>query len=124
MAATEAGSLVVRLREHPAEKPWPRMCPRMVRPVDAYHWFFFFSSRRRHTRFDCDWSSDVCSSDLVGIVHNEAAGKPAMVLQRKAIQECDDRIAKLVFLAVTRFLFLLGFLRDDRHASLDRKSVV
>src|SRR5256886_8243425 len=28
-------------------------------PVD-----FFFSSRRRHTRFDCDWSLDVCSSDL------------------------------------------------------------
>src|SRR2546430_4680798 len=28
--------------------------------------FFFFSSRRRHTRFDCDWSSDVCSSDLSG----------------------------------------------------------
>src|SRR2546427_6608952 len=25
---------------------------------------FFFSSRRRHPRFDCDWSSDVCSSDL------------------------------------------------------------
>src|SRR2546430_15830440 len=25
---------------------------------------FFFSSRGRHTRFDCDWSSDVCSSDL------------------------------------------------------------
>src|SRR6266481_3175431 len=28
-------------------------------------WFvFFFSSRRRHTRWNCDWSSDVCSSDL------------------------------------------------------------
>src|SRR5260370_27877272 len=26
---------------------------------------FFFSSRRRHTRFKCDWSSDVCSSDLM-----------------------------------------------------------
>src|SRR6478672_5160997 len=26
---------------------------------------FFFSSRRRHTRSDRDWSSDVCSSDLV-----------------------------------------------------------
>src|SRR3990167_9864614 len=25
---------------------------------------YFFASRRRHTRFDCDWSSDVCSSDL------------------------------------------------------------
>src|SRR2546430_13681192 len=31
-------------------------------------WCFFFSSRRRHTRFDCDWSSDVCSSDLVAPV--------------------------------------------------------
>src|SRR6267143_5013122 len=27
-------------------------------------YFFFFSSRRRHTRWNCDWSSDVCSSDL------------------------------------------------------------
>src|SRR2546422_8038651 len=27
--------------------------------------FFFFSSRRRHTRCSRDWSSDVCSSDLV-----------------------------------------------------------
>src|SRR5690606_39300247 len=32
---------------------------------------FFFSSRRRHTRFSRDWSSDVCSSDLMG------AGDPA-----------------------------------------------
>src|SRR5206468_11733567 len=28
------------------------------------HSYFFFSSRRRHTRSDRDWSSDVCSSDL------------------------------------------------------------
>src|SRR5436309_11421322 len=28
---------------------------------------FFFSSRRRHTRFSRDWSSDVCSSDLVAV---------------------------------------------------------
>src|SRR6266568_5266924 len=28
---------------------------------------FFFSSRRRHTRWNCDWSSDVCSSDLVDV---------------------------------------------------------
>src|SRR5689334_19125913 len=31
-----------------------------------YWFFFFFSSRRRHTRWNCDWSSDVCSSDLFG----------------------------------------------------------
>src|SRR5207237_2671462 len=30
---------------------------------------FFFSSRRRHTRFKCDWSSDVCSSDLPRFRH-------------------------------------------------------
>src|SRR3712207_7699638 len=29
--------------------------------------FFFFSSRRRHTRYWRDWSSDVCSSDLMGV---------------------------------------------------------
>src|SRR5690606_40262060 len=29
---------------------------------------FFFSSRRRHTRFSRDWSSDVCSSDLEDVV--------------------------------------------------------
>src|SRR2546430_9532647 len=35
-----------------------------IRGFSNYLFFFFFSSRRRHTRFDCDWSSDVCSSDL------------------------------------------------------------
>src|SRR2546430_4293060 len=34
--------------------------------------YFFFSSRRRHTRFDCDWSSDVCSSDLAAPVPRAA----------------------------------------------------
>src|SRR2546427_12026068 len=37
----------------------------------------FFSSRRRHTRFDCDWSSDVCSSDLLAI------GAAAAVMRRQ-----------------------------------------
>src|SRR5256885_11406190 len=32
----------------------------------------FFSSRRRHTRLQGDWSSDVCSSDLVGLVTGDA----------------------------------------------------
>src|SRR3712207_8990819 len=31
---------------------------------DGLLWIFFFSSRRRHTRYWRDWSSDVCSSDL------------------------------------------------------------
>src|SRR5260370_32661467 len=36
----------------------------MPRPMVGLLVRFFFSSRRRHTRFKCDWSSDVCSSDL------------------------------------------------------------
>src|SRR2546430_7015423 len=41
---------------------------------------FFFSSRRRHTRFDCDWSSDVCSSDLRSIVGSVYKGVVTNVL--------------------------------------------
>src|SRR2546430_4330344 len=44
-----------------------------------YLLFFFFSSRRRHTRFDCDWSSDVCSSDLGGVDGVEDPGGGAEV---------------------------------------------
>src|SRR2546422_4150087 len=38
--------------------------------------FFFFSSRRRHTRCSRDWSSDVCSSDLWVIAPCAATGMP------------------------------------------------
>src|SRR5260370_15307412 len=38
----------------------------MISNLTTKSCIFFFSSRRRHTRFKCDWSSDVCSSDLVG----------------------------------------------------------
>src|SRR3712207_6855418 len=37
-------------------------------------WFFFFSSRRRHTRYWRDWSSDVCSSDLWQYQRKQSAG--------------------------------------------------
>src|SRR2546429_3463117 len=33
--------------------------------------YFFFSSRRRHTRCSRDWSSDVCSSDLIALVFSD-----------------------------------------------------
>src|SRR2546430_13736060 len=36
-----------------------------------------FSSRRRHTRFDCDWSSDVCSSDLTAATPSLLSETPA-----------------------------------------------
>src|SRR6266550_4992334 len=41
--------------------------------------FFFFSSRRRHTRCSRDWSSDVCSSDLVDESHAAFVMPPAII---------------------------------------------
>src|SRR5215510_15383795 len=50
-------------------------------------YFFFFSSRRRHTRWPRDWSSDVCSSDLeLGVVYDQ----PDAVLDQEA-RESDAR---------------------------------
>src|SRR4051812_50006863 len=43
--------------------------------------FSFFSSRRRHTRLTCDWSSDVCSSDLLA-GQDQAQGRQRHLPQR------------------------------------------
>src|SRR2546430_7563583 len=43
----------------------------------------FFSSRRRHTIFDCDWSSDVCSSDLIATKSPNAAHYALVELERR-----------------------------------------
>ena len=45
--------------------------------------FFFFSSRRRHTRSLCDWSSDVCSSDLRCRNENRGSIKSGVLPQQK-----------------------------------------
>src|SRR2546430_2181088 len=44
--------------------------------------YLCFSSRRRHTRFDCDWSSDVCSSDLFGHERGAFTGAIAQKIGR------------------------------------------
>src|SRR2546430_6128813 len=49
-----------------------------------YEFCFFFSSRRRHTRFDCDWSSDVCSSDLEARLESTFGAHFEGVCQRSA----------------------------------------
>src|SRR2546430_4786264 len=58
---------------------------------------FFFSSRRRHTRFDCDWSSDVCSSDLLREPLGSAQQRAfARFLARRNTAADDHRIHPLV----------------------------
>src|SRR5690606_40891337 len=51
--------------------------------------FFFFSSRRRHTRFSRDWSSDVCSSDLRVLVHAESRSVVRHPVEAEEAQEAD-----------------------------------
>src|SRR6266511_5076519 len=52
-------------------------------------YFFFFSSRRRHTRFSRDWSSDVCSSDLRG-EHRQAQEQPLLLWREQVEGPVDD----------------------------------
>ena len=65
--------------------------------------FFFFSSRRRHTRSLCDWSSDVCSSDLPKIL---SSAKKKM---GEGAQNFDEMLVDL---------------QKERQTVVDRKSVV
>src|SRR5687768_17732376 len=53
---------------------------------------FFFSSRRRHTRCSRDWSSDVCSSDLVGLLEGRwPEARVAYLDARRNLTEADAR---------------------------------
>src|SRR5256884_715384 len=86
--------------------------------------FFFFSSRRRHTRCSRDWSSDVCSSDLEVLGQHVGSGDQT-VDQERAEQdrhggaagdaEGDGRNERAALLGI------IGALGRD---NADRKSVV
>src|SRR2546430_2982415 len=83
--------------------------------------FFFFSSRRRHTRFDCDWSSDVCSSDLPV----EAGSSAARVAAGAEAASAGDGSAGALAACDTRPGAGASMRRTAQlPASPDRKSVV
>src|SRR5256886_11558377 len=82
--------------------------------------FFFFSSRRRHTRFDCDWSSDVCSSDL-----KRQPASAAVVMDGPG----DQFLARPALPGDQHVALGVGHLADHlehfpHRLALDRKSVV
>src|SRR5256884_1993595 len=84
--------------------------------------FFFFSSRRRHTRCSRDWSSDVCSSDLQPTVV-ELGAWCIILLNSAQPQRIDGKITEAQLQYLTEQLTRLS----DRHviiACQDRKSVV
>src|SRR5690606_40062250 len=79
---------------------------------------FFFSSRRRHTRFSRDWSSDVCSSDLLLMsITRGHHGKTVFLGLHFHFQKIRTVIVK----AITNRIFQLQRVRHGRRAP-DRKS--
>src|SRR5688572_33287788 len=56
---------------------------------------FFFSSRRRHTRFDCDWSSDVCSSDLKNMERITTVNAEIEIPLSDAVKAVEARVGDM-----------------------------
>src|SRR5690606_39810801 len=65
---------------------------------------FFFSSRRRHTRFSRDWSSDVCSSDLHVLPETfDAQGRNSLDLAPTVLQLAGVQSRRNAFLGASLF---------------------
>src|SRR5260221_3926997 len=77
--------------------------------ISQMRFFFFFSSRRRHTRSLCDWSSDVCSSDLPFTLLD------TLLHERLVLFYTCPRIRKAVLLAGISCLQPLHPLREERR---------
>src|SRR5256886_12077469 len=76
------------------------------------HVLFFFSSRRRHTRFDCDWSSDVCSSDLAVAVAQPTRESHCFVVPLRTEEPID--VGAVLGKVGRTELPTAGELEDDR----------
>src|SRR5256885_10708041 len=97
--------------------------------------FFFFSSRRRHTRLQGDWSSDVCSSDLdimadpldprtqgysVSPYPPELQGEAAALHRRRALADIDRKSTRLnsSHLVISYAVFCLKKKKDAEAACI------
>src|SRR5690606_5639918 len=85
--------------------------------------FFFFSSRRRHTRFSRDWSSDVCSSDLFAMVDtaqiSSGADQPGLVIRNEDVFEEKVRERVVLTRATGHLLSPVLLLQTARAGELD-----
>src|SRR6266513_6033416 len=83
--------------------------------IDGYYnLFFFFSSRRRHTRSKRDWSSDVCSSDLADLAG--AARAPARRIDVARVGDLQRRVEEVEAFEEERPLLR----EEDREAPVRR----
>src|SRR5256886_10537257 len=82
--------------------------------------FFFFSSRRRHTRFDCDWSSDVCSSDLAAV---HPLGAAFRSFDGKSLQAVAQEIIAFVFCFFGALADALAGRHDEKRERSEERRV-
>src|SRR5690348_17825504 len=88
-------------------------------------WLFFFSSRRRHTRWTGDWSSDVCSSDLDRdrreALNGPRASSPLISAHSHAPVARKMRAVRMSMSAPSEDVLLerahLGVVRSEEHTS-------
>src|SRR5690606_24857952 len=86
---------------------------------------FFFSSRRRHTRFSRDWSSDVCSSDLIDpriLILDEATASVDTETEQEIQRALDNLVKGRTTIAIAHRLSTLR--QADRLVVLDRGRIV
>src|SRR5207237_6799397 len=89
----------------------------------------FFSSRRRHTRFKCDWSSDVCSSDLLTEAgtaltlndfrpfRSDTVGKPLPGIELRVLNPDAEGIGEIAVRSKT----VMSHYLDDPERSEERR---
>src|SRR5690606_40945264 len=88
-----------------------------LRVVSLVFFVFFFSSRRRHTRFSRDWSSDVCSSDLVGLDAGvvDAAVRALVEVHRIGVAEQVVHVAENLLIGADQEDAQQVFLRSEER---------
>src|SRR5260221_6695234 len=74
--------------------------------------FFFFSSRRRHTRSLCDWSSDVCSSDLSEFEFDDGNGALTRLHYDHVVIACGAESNLGIIPGMTDHAFAFKVMRD------------
>src|SRR5256885_11586885 len=84
--------------------------------------FFFFSSRRRHTRLQGDWSSDVCSSDLLFLALIALKSAGIVAASPATFVTLGDLHKPEVILASLGFLIIVVLDRLKVPGAIDRKS--
>src|SRR2546429_1231920 len=95
-----------------------------LQKFSSRHEYFFFSSRRRHTRCSRDWSSDVCSSDLATVIMVENIFRHLAQAVRREISDPETRLSEKLNRILAAAVEVDRPIFFSVMITIDRKSVV